>query len=429
MKAFIKRLVVLLLTLEARLVIKKYRPRIVAVTGSVGKTSAKDVLATALESTFVVRKSQKSYNSELGVPLTILGVESGWGNPLRWLKNILEGLLLIFLPHRYPEWLVLEVGADAPGDISTLVEWLPLSGAVLTRIGNMPVHVEFFPSVEALIREKHSLLNGLIAGGVVALNADDDTVMGADVPRYAKIITYGVKESADVRGSHYQVLTGANGRPEGITFKVTHGEVVLPVRMIGVIGIAHMYPVLAALAMGIGLGVNEVRMLEALETHASAPGRMRLLRGIKESLLIDDTYNASPVAVMSALDALAGVEWGGRKVAILGDMMELGKYSHDAHVEVGKRAAEVCDVLVTVGVRARAIHDGARTTGFSEKVMHHFESSHDTSGKITEIIHENDVVLIKGSQSPRLEHITKALLADPSDGKLLVRQEKEWMGR
>ena len=144
MRTVFKNLVVAVITLEARAVLRKYKPKIVAITGSVGKTSTKDAIYAALARGGRVRKSEKSFNSEIGLPLTILGVPNAWHNPLRWLQNIVDGLFLLVLTVEYPEWLVLEVGADRPGDIRSLAAWLPVDIAVITRLPEIPVHVEFF---------------------------------------------------------------------------------------------------------------------------------------------------------------------------------------------------------------------------------------------------------------------------------------------
>src|SRR6185437_9248398 len=163
MKDFFKKIIITLLTLEAQAVIKRYKPRIVAVTGSVGKTSAKDAIYEVLVATSGarVRKSQKSFNSELGLPLTILGRPNAWNNPLGWLQNLFDGLLLIIRHSPYPEWLVLEVGADRPGDIKSVATWLPVEVAVITRLPEVPVHVEFFSSPEEVVEEKAALIDAL----------------------------------------------------------------------------------------------------------------------------------------------------------------------------------------------------------------------------------------------------------------------------
>lgn len=139
-----KKVVTAILQFEAQLVLKKYKPNIVAVTGSVGKTSTKDAIFSVLSTSFFTRKSDKSFNNELGVPLTILGLQTAASDPSGWIRNIFDGLALILLTHKYPRWLVVEVGADRPGDIRAIASWLRPDIAVVTRLSDVPVHVEFF---------------------------------------------------------------------------------------------------------------------------------------------------------------------------------------------------------------------------------------------------------------------------------------------
>ena len=146
MRSFFKKLVATLLRAEARLVLRKYNPKVIAVTGSVGKTSAKDAIYAVIADQFHARKSEKSFNSEIGLPLTILGIPNAWNNPFKWLQNLLDGLALYLFRTSYPEWLVLEVGADRPGDIKKVASWLKVDIAVITRLPEMPVHVELFSS-------------------------------------------------------------------------------------------------------------------------------------------------------------------------------------------------------------------------------------------------------------------------------------------
>ena len=137
MKARIRKIVVSILTWEAKSVVRKYRPRIVGVTGNVGKTSAKDTIAAVLATGFTVKKSEKSYNSELGLPLAILGLTSGWDSPRAWLTNIISGFFQIIFKRKFPEWLVLELGVDHPGDMENVVSWLKLDVAVMTGMSSL----------------------------------------------------------------------------------------------------------------------------------------------------------------------------------------------------------------------------------------------------------------------------------------------------
>jgi len=143
-----KKIVFWIIQLEAKIVLRKYKPRIIAITGSVGKTSAKNAIYDAINSFYYAGKSQKSYNTEIGIPLTILGKSVGYGNFWRslatWLKNIMEGILLIILPNVYPKWLVVEAGIDQPGDMDLINKWLNSDIVVFTRFAQTPAHVEFF---------------------------------------------------------------------------------------------------------------------------------------------------------------------------------------------------------------------------------------------------------------------------------------------
>jgi UDP-N-acetylmuramoyl-tripeptide--D-alanyl-D-alanine ligase len=430
MKSLFKKIIIAIITFEARLVLKKYKPKIVGITGSVGKTSTKDALFRVLDTRYYVRKSQKSYNSEIGVPLTILGVESAWGSIFGWLKNIGEGLLLILFKNHYPEWLVLEIGADAPGDIRKTVSWLTLESAVITRIGETPVHVEFFKSVKQLMEEKWSIGDGLKKEGTLILNYDDTNVLQAKEKVSAYAITYGMEKGADILGTYVRLRYEHNA-PVGISFNVERGGDVVPITLTGILGKQHVYPALAALAVGNISGVNMVEAGKALSKRTDwAPGRMRILNGIRGTVLIDDSYNSSPIAVEEALRTLSSLEVSGRRVAVLGDMMELGTLSEAAHLSMGTLAAENADVFITVGPRAREAASAAQDAGMEQSNIHSFDDSKQASFEIPNYIKEGDVILVKGSQSPRLERIVKMLLAHPEQATdLLVRQEKEWEGR
>lgn len=428
LKHLLKQAVVSVLTLEAKLVLGKYRPMIVAVTGSVGKTSTKDAIYSVLSRTHFVRKSAKTLNTDIGVPLTILGCDNAWWDALRWLRNILEGLFLIILPSNYPEWLVLEVGADHPGDVERIASWLSPDIVVLTLIPDVPVHVEFFESPEAVLQEKKHLADALSKNGTLVVYGDDQKTLAVGKESGAQVLTYGTDEGLTVRGSHFEMLTGQDGRPEGITFRANLSGGSYPVEIRGTLGRQHMYAALAVLAVGEALSLNSVSAIEALKEHQTPPGRMRLLAGIKGTTIIDDSYNSSPAAAHEALAALASIPAGnGKKVAVLGDMLELGKYTSDEHRALGKAAAGIVHLLVTVGFRARDIADGALSAGLHESAILQYEDSRKAGKELESLIREGDVILIKGSQSIRMERTVEELMAEPEKAEeLLVRQDPEW---
>jgi len=173
MKAFLKALIVFCITKQAQMVLKKYRPTIVVVTGSVGKTSMKDAVAEVLAQKFFIRKSEKSYNSETGVPLTILGCANPWNNYTLWAKVIFEGFLLIVAKNHYPKILVLEVGADKPGDVSGMMRWITPSVVVVTCLPDIPVHVEAYASPDQTREEEFSPAHALGNTGTLIYNKDN----------------------------------------------------------------------------------------------------------------------------------------------------------------------------------------------------------------------------------------------------------------
>ena len=174
MKIFFKKIITLILEIESRIVLQKYNPTIIAVTGSVGKTSTKDAIYTVMSSSSLsVRKSEKSFNGEIGLPLTILGCKNAWNNPLAWLGNILSGIEMIIFKTKYPKCLILEIGADHPGDIRRITKWLKPDIAVMTKISEVPVHVEFFSSPEELFKEKSYLAKALKKNGTIVFSNDN----------------------------------------------------------------------------------------------------------------------------------------------------------------------------------------------------------------------------------------------------------------
>ena len=430
MLAFFKRTVIYILTWEARLALMRHKPRIIAVTGSVGKTTTKDAIFSALSGELYVRKSAKSYNSDIGVPLTILGCENAWSNPFKWIENIVRGIGVIVLPGEYPAWLVLEVGADRPGDTRRIAKWLRPDISVITGVPEIPAHVEYFNSPDDLVKEKRALAEYLRPGGKLILNGDDMRMREIHTSFRGACITFGLENNSDFYASHDEIIyTG--GMPQGIRFRVNHSGSSVPVTIFGALGRPRMYAALAAIAVADCIGVDTVSTATALSAWEPPPGRVRLLPGIKGTVLIDDTYNSSPTAALAALDTLKSVH-AKRRIAVLGDMLELGKYSADAHREIGRRVAACADRLITVGFRSRVTAEAALDAGMEESMIRQYEL-HEAERAGEELSHElaaGDVILIKGSQSMRMERTVLSLMAEPQRAEeLLVRMDPEWRVR
>jgi UDP-N-acetylmuramyl pentapeptide synthase len=425
----LKYIVASILSWQARRVLARAKPRIVAVTGNLGKTSTKDAIYSALAPYIPTRKSSKSFNSELGIPLTILGLETGWNNPFIWCINILKGFYVAFVPNVYPEVLVLEVGADHPGDIQKISKWLFPDVAVITGIPDIPVHVEYFESPEAVAREKQYLAEAVKVGGLVLLNADDARSFAMRDVLSTTIKTFGMGSYATYFASDV-ATTFEDGIPVGVGAQVGTKDSTVPLVMKGVLGGQQIYPCIVAVAVADYFGISQEQVVAAMASHEPAPGRMRIVPGVHGSILVDDSYNSSPSATLAGLDTLSGM--AGRRIAVLGDMLELGKYATTAHKKVGAHAVQCCDELYACGVRARGYVEGAEAAGMKELHIHHYDK--DEQGRAIDALQgdvkKGDVVYIKGSQGARMERIVKALMAEPEKAEeLLVRQNDEWLKR
>lgn len=432
MKQVFKKIIVLLLQIEAKLVLKKYKPKIVAITGSVGKTSSKDAIYTALATSFFVRKSSKSFNSEIGVPLTILALPNAWDNPKLWLRNLIDGLTLFIFPHKYPEWLVIEVGADRPGDIKSITRWLKPDVAVVTRLSEVPVHVEFFNSPEQVRQEKAELVRASSKNSTVILNADDNFVSSMRTLAKGRVLTYGANSPADLQGADFSLVyeNSFPSFPKGISFSVVSDGKKFPVEIHGSLGRQQMYVALAALAVARALNLNLETVAKSLTAHEAPPGRMKVLSGINNTCIIDDSYNSSPVAANEALEALSMISTNGKKIAVLGDMLELGSHSKKEHEKLGEKAAGIAHIIYTIGTRSRWLYDAAITVGFPSENIFWFADSEEAGQALKHAIGTGDVVLVKGSQGIRTEKVVKAILAKPERAsEFLVRQDEEWKKR
>lgn len=409
----------------ARQIVERYEPTIVAVTGSVGKTSTKDAIALVLGRRFRVRASQKNYNNELGVPFTIMDAKAPGRSVVRWFGLLTWGLVeFLTRDPKYPEVLVLEMGADHPGDLAKLVAIAPPRIAVVTAVA--PAHTEFFKDLKALQKEKGTIVRALPSDGVAVISRDNDLAYELRETTKASVQTFGFREGADFQAVEMKI----SGDPLGIAFKMEHAGASVPVHISGVLGRPAVHAALAAAAVGTALGLNLHEVSDALLGFSSPPGRLRLIPGIKGTAIIDDTYNASPLAALEALEALRSLAEirSGRTVSILGDMKELGSFAYDSHHEVGARAGKIgVDLLVVVGIHAADYAAGARAAGLSDDHIHTAPDAIAAGRLVQDFIREGDIILIKGSQSMRMERAVKELMADPLRASaLLVRQEPEW---
>jgi UDP-N-acetylmuramoyl-tripeptide--D-alanyl-D-alanine ligase len=433
MKNTFKKIIVLIITWQAKLILARYYPKIIAIAGSVGKTSTKDAIFTVLSKFKSVRKSEKSFNSEVGLPLTILGSPNGWNDPFIWFENIIHGFYLILWKQSYPEYLILEVGVGKPGDIKkNVIPWLKTDVVIITRFPDKPVHVEFFGSVEKIIEEKSALVSSLKKDGLLILNHDDEKVYSLHQKFNYNTVSYGMHENATYHSVYptYLYRTHNNIKiPNGINFKLEYEGNTFPVMLPNILGVHNIGQALAAVACAHELGCDLLESINAVSNYITPPGRLALIEGINDSVIIDDTYNSSPVAMDAALGVLKELE-GRRKIAVLGDMLELGKFTDEEHLLVGEKICGIADILVVVGPRAKSIAIGALDGGFPQKEIYSFDSSKTVAKFLEGIVEKGDIILIKGSQGVRLERAVEAIMEHKELKKtLLCRQDKEWRNR
>lgn len=426
MKDLFKPIVVRLLTWEAKLVLARHKPFIIGITGNLGKTSTKDAVFAVMKDSFHVRRTEKSMNSEFGVPLTILGEKSGWNNPLHWLMILARGILVPF-ERQYPTHLVLEIGADRPGDIKTITSWLRPDVTIVTQFGQVPVHIEFFKDRDAVIAEKAHLVSALKETGLFVYNADDHDSIKLLEKTHARKISIGIHNSSDIKADNVRMFGNPiQGTETDISIDGHAHHLVLP----EVVGKSPVYSALPALAVARELNISLEVACAALRDGDKPRGRMRLLPGMNGSVIIDDTYNASPKATEHGLQTLAEIDAQGRKIAVLGDMLELGEFTKDEHYKIGLEAAKACHKLYTVGIRARTIAEGALDGKMDDMNIMQCETAVEAGKELVQVIRPGDVIYMKGSQGIRMEHAVKMILAETHDPrKYLVRQEKQWLLR
>jgi len=427
-----RKLIQLKLKILAKLILAKYEPEIVGVTGSVGKTSAKNAIYSVLKTKYNARKNIKNYNNEIGLPLTIIGVKSPGKNLFGWVGVFLRALYLIIVTDKkYPEVLVLEMGIDRPGDMKYLMSIAKARVGVITTIGQS--HLEYFGTVENVRKEKGVIIDEMEEGGIAVFNADDPNLEDLIKKREEKSFTFGFDEKADfqARNARFNFVPEGNNEKIGTNFEIKFGDKITSIFLKGALGTPPIYSSLIAAAVGMAFDMSMDDISKSITENFELPkGRLKLLPGIKNTLIIDDTYNSSPQSSRVALDILRDVPVSEKasKFAVLGDMLELGSISEEEHKKIGKYAVSSgIGYLVTVGSRSRAIAHGAEEAGLNKDNIYNFSDSAAAGKFIQERIGKGDLILVKGSQGVRMEKVVLEIMADPTRAKeLLVRQGSEW---
>jgi UDP-N-acetylmuramoyl-tripeptide--D-alanyl-D-alanine ligase len=348
--------------------------RVIGITGSVGKSTSKEVIAEVLEQRYHTLRNPGNLNNEIGLPLTILRLGSGY------------------------ERAVLEMGFYVPGEIAFLCDIARPVIGVVTNIGT--VHAERAGSQEAIFEGKSELVKALPQDGVAILNKDDPLVRKMAGLTQARVFFYGLDPRSDLWADE---IVGLG--LEGIRFLLHYQHESLHVR-VPMIGVHSVHTALRAAAVGLIEGLTWQEIMDGLrQGHTQL--RLSAVRTESGALLLDDTYNASPESMLAALNLLGQLD--GRKVAVLGDMLELGPYEEQGHELVGVRVAEVVDFLVTVGTRGHLIANAARRSGLGSGNIVEFENSDEAISYLRKNLTGGDVVLVKGSRSVHMERVSASL--------------------
>ncbi|MCX6703586.1 MAG: UDP-N-acetylmuramoyl-tripeptide--D-alanyl-D-alanine ligase [Candidatus Zambryskibacteria bacterium] len=421
-KDFIKKSLVYL----ASKVLVTHKPYVIAIIGSVGKTTAREAIYTVLSKKHSVRTSEKSLTTDIGVPLTILGCPYSISTFTGWVQNFSVALRQVFFTKNYPQYVILEIDGQAKGEIARLVEWLSIDMLVVTTIGEIPAHVEHFETPESLRSEYALILKALKEDSKVVVYEDDEYSRSLRSALHLTI-SYGSSESADISNEDY-IVVYEHVKPVGLSFQLKKPALNEAVVVRGTLGMHAVNAILASMAVLQALGEHPYSMNSLFEKMSLPLGRMKILPGIKDSIIFDDSYNSSPVAVEELIAVTKKVN-SKRKILVLGDMFELGRFSTQVHREIGRECVGF-DMLLCVGVRSRFIKEGALEAGVLPETIFHFDTAEKAGAYLQNILEAGDFVAVKGSQNMRMERCVEEIMLEPlKKEKLLVRQSEEWLGR
>jgi len=356
--------------------------KVIAITGSAGKTTTKEAIAECLSARFEVVRNKGNLNNHIGLPLSLMDLRSG------------------------PDVAVMELGMNHAGEISTLVAIAEPDVRVWTNVGD--AHIGFFASADAIADAKAEILEGADAGTLLVSNADDARVASRVASFPGRRVSFGLAPAATIRATDVEDC-GLAGMKARVTTPV--GERVMATPLLGR---GNLSNVLAAVAVSVELGVGLDEVAARVATLSPANRRGAVVALTQDVRLIDDSYNSSPSALRRALDVLAHERSGGRKVAVLGEMLELGEHALDLHRRCGRVVAEagVARLFVVGGVAARALGDAAVEAGLAPADVTWFERSDLAAADVAAAIRAGDAVLVKGSRGIRTDVIADRIAAE-----------------
>lgn len=405
---FQKKISKLVLLSLSRLVLKKYKPLIIGVTGSLGKTTTTQFSAALLEKSLEVIQTEYDFATTLTTPLTLLRLKKPkktknifWFLPI-YIARTLPRLLF---KKKYPQCFVLELRSDvrAGQSMTELIRIIRPQAGVITAI--QPVHLTYFKTVKQIVRAKRALIESLSKQGLALLNYDDHLVRKMASHSQAEVLFYGLAKQADIRAS--QVKLG----PDGLSFNTNYRGKVIPIKAPWLINRIYLYPLLAAIVLAITYGhLSSKEISQAVKQLKPIIGRGNPVRGVKRTTLINDAFNATPQSVIAALDSLVAVFPAEKKIVVLGDMLQMEKLTAKGHRQVGQKVAQIKpDFLITVGPNSRLIAQEAIRLGFPKKQVSRTSDFKEATTLLKKIIQGGEVILFKASHGIKLYKIIEKL--------------------
>ena len=411
---FLKKILIKILEILAEGILQKQKQYIIVVSGSLGKTSTKEAAWQVLRKNFNIRKNQGNYNNEIGIPLTILSDKILHRKSIsEWLRILLFALPLLFLKSQnYPQMLILEIAAQKPGDLKYLMDILSrgrIRAFVLTAI--QPCHLEFFGTMDAILKEKIVPIFYIPQDGFVIINKDScnlekirKALQEEKKTMPSNLLTYGFSEKSSIQ------IKAKEPDINGLKFEFLYKNRSFPGELKEAISPFQILPLAGAFALGICFDIETSQILEGLENYRPLPGRFKKIKTKKGILIIDDTYNSSPEAARLALKALSAYGFAKRKIAVLGDMLELGKSSEKLHRAIGKLIPTLnIDHLLTFGKEAKFIHEEALKNGFPVEKAQWSDNIESIEKSLSNILNPGDIILVKGSRAMKMERIIQKL--------------------
>jgi len=387
----------------AQFILWRYQPKIVGITGSIGKTSTAQFTETILSKKFTTRTVDEDFTTDIAVSASILGIKA-FRKFKKGLKYIPKLLYNLIIPQKYPQVLILELRSQKKGRIRYLSKLVRPQIGVVTAVA--PSHTEHFRDLKTIFIEKKALVECIPKHGLVILNFDDQKVRDMASSTQAKVFYFGLDKRADIWAG--EIEASLEGLKFNLYFKNKGYSVYAP----GIINKYHIYPILAAVACARSLGMEMNEIILALKDLDPVEGRGNKVLGPKSSILINDTFNANPKSTCASLEILEDIAGDRRKIGVLGNMLELGQFEEKGHKEVGKKAAKIVDLLITSGNLAKIIAQEAIRCGLSKEKVFITENSKEAAFLAKSKIQERDIILVKGSHGAGMRKVINTLKSD-----------------